>query len=162
MPADENTRLRIRQCLIELMDEQAADATMESMPPVPWTQLATKDDIARLDRSIHGLDDRLAAVEGQIVGLDGRFAGIEGRIDAFTLRVEQNSSDLQELTRIVATQGTSLGARMDSIGSRMDNLGVHMSELGRAVTVGAATMTVMLAVFIAGTIASLIASGAVG
>jgi hypothetical protein len=141
MPADENTRLRIRQFLIELMDEEAADAMMETMAPIPWTQLATKDDIARLDR---------------------RFDGLEGRIDAFTVRADQTSSDLQELTRTVATQGTSLGARMDSVGSRVDALGVHMSDLGRAVTVAAATMAVMLAVFIAGTIASLIASGAFG
>lgn len=40
-----------------------------------------------------------------------------------------------------------------------------MGELGRAVTIGAATMAVMLAVFIAGTIASLASlasSGAFG
>jgi methyl-accepting chemotaxis protein len=159
MPADESTRLRIRQYLIELMDEQAADAMMESMPPIPWTELATKADLAQLDR---------------------RFDGVDGRIDTLTLRVDQTSSDLQELTRTVATQGASLGARMDniserlgarmdsvsermdSIGTRMDDLGVQLGQLGRAVTFGAATVAVTLAVFIIGTIASLIASGAFG
>ncbi len=148
MPADESTRLRIRQYLIELMDEQAADAMMESMPPISWTELATKDDLTRLDR---------------------RFDGVDGRIGTLTLRVDQTSSDLQELTRTVATQGASLGARMDSvgqrmdsIGARMDDLGVQMSQLGRAVTLGAATVAITLAVFIVGTIASLIASGAFG
>jgi outer membrane murein-binding lipoprotein Lpp len=176
MPADENTRLRIRQYLIELMDEDAADAMMESMPPIPWTQLATKDDIARLD----------------------------GRFDTLTVRVDQTSSDVRELTRTVAEQGTSVNARidgltqqsttlatrmdslteqgttlstrvdgltqqgttlatrMDSLGMRMDALSAQMGELGRAVSFAAATMAVMLAVFIVGTIASLIASGAIG
>jgi len=157
MPADESTRLRIRQYLIELMDEQAADAMMESMPPIPWTELATKADLAQFDR----------------------------RVATWTVRVEQTSSDLQELTRTVAAQGASLGTRMDSIserldsvserlgtrmdsvsqrmdsiGTRMDDLGIQMGQLGRAVTLGAATVAVTLAVFIVGTIASLIASGA--
>jgi hypothetical protein len=66
----------------------------ESMPPIPWTQLATKDDIAQLDR---------------------RLGGLEGRLDVLTLRVDQTSSDLQELTRLVAAQGASPGAGMDSL-----------------------------------------------
>ncbi len=44
----------------------------------------------------------------------------------------------------------------------VDTSGVHMSEFGRAVTIVAATMAVMLVVFIVGTIASLIAAGASG
>ncbi len=159
MPADEKTRLRIRQYLTELIDEEAADAMMESMPPVAWTELATKADVGRLD----------------------------GRLDTLTLRVDQNSSDIQELTRTVAEQGASLGARidgvseridfignslsermdgvsvrMDSIGVRMDDLGVQMGQLGRAVTIGAATVAITLVVFMIGTIASLIAAGAFG
>ena len=34
MPADEKTRLRIRQYLTELIDEEAADTMMESMPTI--------------------------------------------------------------------------------------------------------------------------------
>ncbi len=166
MPADEKTRLRIRQYLTELIDEEAADAMMESMPPIAWTELATKADVGRLD----------------------------GRLDTLSLRVGQNSSDIQELTRTVAEQGVSLGARidglgdridglgdrldqridgvsvrmdsvcerMDSIGARMDDLGVQMGQLGRAVTIGAATVAITLVVFMIGTIASLIAAGAFG
>jgi uncharacterized coiled-coil protein SlyX len=178
MPADEKTRLRIRQYLIDLMNEEAADVIMESMPPIAWTDLATKADVGRLD----------------------------GRLDTLTLRVDQNSSDIQELTRTVAEQRASLGARidglsdrldkrldglgdrmdglsermdsvsermdsvcdrmdgvsvrMDSIGARMDDLGVQMGQLGRAVTIGAATVAITLVVFMIGTIASLIAAGA--
>jgi hypothetical protein len=105
MPADEKTRLRIRQHLIELMDEQAADAMMESMPPIPWTDLATKDDIAQLTARMDGIDARFDRV-------DARFGTLNGSVDT----------------------------RFDA----------------------AATMAVMLVVFIVGTIASLIAAGAFG
>lgn len=134
MPADERTRLRIRQYLIEVIDEQAADAMMESMPPIPWMQLATKDDIAALDTRLGGVDLRMS--------------GVEQGLDSLTARMDQTSSDLQELTRVVAQQGTSLGARMDGIGGRIDALGQHMTDLGRAVTVGAATLAITIAVFI--------------
>jgi hypothetical protein len=35
MPAYENTRLRIRQYMIEMMDQEATDAIQEFMPPIP-------------------------------------------------------------------------------------------------------------------------------
>ena len=146
MPVDENTRLRLRQYLIELMDETAADAMMESMPPIPWTELATKDDVTRID----------------------------GRLESLDRRVEQTSSDLQELTRVVALQGASLGARMDSISDRfdgtniridgiserIDTLSERMGDLGRTLTVGFFSMALTLAVFMIGTVASLFAAGA--
>ena len=155
MPVDENTRLRIRQYLIELMDEGAADAMMESMPPIPWTELATKDDITRLD--------------GQLVGIDGR-------LDSLTVRVDQTSSNLQELTRVVAQQGASLGTRMDSIADRLDgtndridstneridSTNEQFGDLSRTVTVGFFSMALTLAVFMIGTLASLFAAGAFG
>ncbi len=44
----------------------------------------------------------------------------------------------------------------------MDGLGTRMDELGRAVTIGAATVAVALAILVAGTLLSLISSGALG
>ena len=91
MPTDENTRLRIRQYLIELMDEEAADAILESMPPIPWTELATKDDLARLESKI---DLRFNAIDNQFVGIAPvhrhrhRFAGIDDRLDRFDRRFD--------------------------------------------------------------------------
>ena len=152
MPADEKTRLRIRQSLIELMDEQAADAMMESMPPIPWTDLATKDDIAELTARMDGIDTRLG-------GIDTRLDSLSNSVDA---RFDRIDARFDNLSDSVGTRFDAVGERFDSLGMRMDALGVHMNDLGRAVTIGAATMAVMLVVFIAGTIASLIAAGAFG
>ena len=155
MPADEKTRLRIRQHLIELMDEQAADAMMESMPPIPWTDLATKDDIARLTARMDGVDDRFE-------GVDARFDRVDDRFDRVDDRFDRLDAQFGKLSDSVDTRFDTVGSRLDSLGMRMDTLGVHMNELGRAVTIAAATMAVMLVVFIVGTIASLIAAGAFG
>jgi len=52
------------------MGKDAADAMLESVSPIPWTLLATKDDIAHLDARL----DRLVATIGS------NFAGLEGRL----------------------------------------------------------------------------------
>lgn len=59
MPADEPVRLRLHRRLTELLDPDLADAMMESMPPMRWDQLATKDDIDRLDAMIQAQGTRL-------------------------------------------------------------------------------------------------------
>ena len=142
MPVDENTRLRIRQYLIELMDEGAADAMMESMPPIPWTELATKDDIARLD-------DRLVGIDGRIDSLTERVDGTNTRIDSVADRLDGTN------TRI-----DTIADRLDGTNERLDTTNERMADLSRAVTVGFFSMALTLAVFLIGTIASLIAAGA--
>ena len=142
MPVDENTRLRIRQYLIELMDEGAADAMMESMPPIPWTELATKDDIARLD-------DRLVGIDGRIDSLTDRLDGTNTRIDTIADRLDGTN------TRI-----DTIADRLDGTNERLDTTNERMADLSRAVTVGFFSMALTLAVFLIGTIASLIAAGA--
>ena len=59
MPADEPVRLRLHRRLTELLDPDLADAMMESMPPMRWDHLATKDDIDRLDAMIQAQGERL-------------------------------------------------------------------------------------------------------
>jgi hypothetical protein len=44
MPAYEKSRLHIRQYLIDMRDQETTDAILEFMPPIPSTELATKDD----------------------------------------------------------------------------------------------------------------------
>ncbi len=102
MPVDENTRLRIRQYLIELMDEAAADAMMESMPPIPWTELATKDDISRLGERIDdlgtSLGDRLDRTNERI---DDSSASMGKRIDGVSERMDTMNERMGDLARVV-------------------------------------------------------------
>ena len=67
-------------------DEELADAIMESMPPVPWTDLATRADLARLDAKLgnkfDALDNKIDALgtmfterlSAEILGLEGRMS----------------------------------------------------------------------------------------
>ena len=53
MAIDERIRLRIRQWFMEQVDdEEMADAIMESMPPVEWSELVTKHDLALTTREL--------------------------------------------------------------------------------------------------------------
>jgi hypothetical protein len=94
MSSDESIRLRLHRRLTELLDSDLADAMMESMPPMRWDQLATKDDVARLDarserleRALVDLGDRF---EGALAGTEARVGSairaqgerLEGLIDA--------------------------------------------------------------------------------
>ena len=99
MSVDEPVRLRLHRRLSELLDAELADAMMESMPPMRWDQLATKDDIERLDA-------RMERVERSLVDHGGRFE----RLDARTERLE----------RLMAAQGERLENRIDALGERIE------------------------------------------
>ena len=72
MPADEPVRLRLHRRLTELLDPDLADAMMESMPPMRWDQLATKDDIDRLDARGDRLEIAIQAQGKRLLGvIDG-------------------------------------------------------------------------------------------
>jgi DNA repair ATPase RecN len=151
VPVDENTRLRIRQYLIELMDEDAADAIMESMPPIPWTELATKEDIARLDGRLLDLHRDVTHIDGRLDTTNERLDGTNVRIDVLTERIDTLADRLD-----------STNERIDGTNERIDTLADRIGELSHTITVGFLSMAVTLVVLMVGTIASLIAAGAFG
>jgi len=105
MPTDENTRLRIRQYLIDLMDQEAADAMMESMPPIPWTELATKDDIVRLETRF-----------------DDKFDTMTERLDTMNERIDDKFDTMNE-------RFDTIGDRIDTIGDRIGHSGEQIDGL---------------------------------
>ena len=75
MPADEPTRFRLHRRLSELLDPELADAMMESMPPMPWNELATKDDLRDLEQRIdERFDVQTKEITAGMVALEGRLA----------------------------------------------------------------------------------------
>ncbi|MDW3217078.1 MAG: hypothetical protein R8F63_00585 [Acidimicrobiales bacterium] len=99
MSVDEPVRLRLHRRLSELLDAELADAMMESMPPTRWDQLATKDDLQRLDA-------RTERIERTLVDHGERFE----HLDARTERLES----------LMAAQGERLENRIDALGERLD------------------------------------------
>ena len=64
MTTTETKRFRLRERLHDLMEEEHVTTLMDSLPPVGWERLATKDDLADLEER-----------------LDTRFERIDARID---------------------------------------------------------------------------------
>ncbi len=116
MPTDENTRLRIRQYLIELMDEDAADAMMEPMPPIPWTELATKDDISDLRGD-------MARIE---TGLRRDMAGLESNLRTEITALESNLRT--EISGLATNVHTELGGLETGFGHEMVGLEGRLSK----------------------------------
>ena len=83
-PISEKVRWALMRRLIEVLGEEEAETLMESLPPVVWHQIATKDDLAALEKrlmaEISGLKGEFAGLKGEFVGLKGEFAGQKGEI----------------------------------------------------------------------------------
>lgn len=61
MASDERARQHMFQKLDEALGSEAAGTVMEHLPPVPWNELATKQDIAQLAVTTKKDLDHLAA-----------------------------------------------------------------------------------------------------
>ena len=96
---DDRTRLRLHQRLTELLEPDLADAMMESMPPMPWDELATKADIAALDPRFEAIDRRFEAIDRRFDLLTEHFdAKLDSKIDALEGRLALR---WMETTRII-------------------------------------------------------------
>ena len=51
-PISEKVRWALMRRLIEVLGEEEAETLMESLPPVVWTQIATKDDVKALEERL--------------------------------------------------------------------------------------------------------------
>jgi hypothetical protein len=72
MAAHEEIRYRLQRKLTELVGEEEAAALMASLPPVAWTDLATKDDLIALERNLRAeLRGSLSELRGEISELRG-------------------------------------------------------------------------------------------
>ena len=93
MPVDPAVRLRLRNRLTELLDSELADAMMETMPTTPWDQLATKDDVNRLD-------SRIERVEQAVVEQGDRLdAAIRNQGDRFESVMRDQGDRFESLMR---------------------------------------------------------------
>jgi len=133
VPIEENIRLRIRQNFIELMDEQLADAIMESMPPIPWTDLATKDDIARLELRFDSVDSRFDSVDSRFETIATRFDSVDSRFETIATRFDSVDSRFETMaTRFdsVDSQFETMATRFDSVDSRFETMAKRFESLG--------------------------------
>lgn len=126
MSSGEADRLTLHQTLRGLMPENVADILMAHLPPVGWSNVATKDDINLLRMEMNQrftlVDEKFKQVDPRFTTTDERFKRIDARfdqIDARFNRLETKIDQLASMKRYVITTGISLAALILGMGVPM-------------------------------------------
>ncbi|MCY4272921.1 MAG: hypothetical protein OXF00_09785 [bacterium] len=88
-PISEKVRWALRERLIEVLGEEEAETLMESLPPVVWHQIATKDDLSALEQRLRTeMNGQFAAFKAEVIGEFAAFKGeMIGEFAAFKSEV---------------------------------------------------------------------------
>lgn len=80
-PTGEDRRLALLNRLIETLGEEEAKTLMESLPPVMWTHLATKDDLRALEERLRAeFNGKFAIIDGEFAKVEGSFTELRGHM----------------------------------------------------------------------------------
>lgn len=119
MSSGEADRLTLHQTLRGLMPENVADILMAHLPPVGWSNVATKDDINLLRMEMNQrftlVDEKFKQVDTRFTTIDERFKQIDARFDRLETKIDQ----LASMKRYVITTGISLAALILGMGVPM-------------------------------------------
>ena len=119
MTSREQRRFRMRASLGEQLGDEVAEDLMDSLPPFDWMQIATKDDIRRLEVRFDGIDHRFDSINQRFDSINRRFDSIDQQFEVMERRFDlvDQRFDLLE---------TKLGTRMlrMSIASTVSSVGV--------------------------------------
>ena len=130
MSSHEADRLNLHQTLRGLMPEDVADILMAHLPPIGWSNVATKDDINLLRMEMNQrftlVDERFKQVDPRFTTIDARFDQIDARLDHIDARLdrvdtkfdrpETKIDQLASMKRYVVTTGISLAALILGMG----------------------------------------------
>ena len=109
MSSGEADRLTLHQTLRGLMPENVADILMAHLPPVGWSNVATKDDINLLRVE---MNQRFTLVDEKFKQIDTRIDRVDSRFDRLETKIDQ----LASMKRYVVTTGISLAALVLGMG----------------------------------------------
>jgi len=87
-PISEKVRWALMRRLIEVLGEEEAETLMESLPPMVWNQVATKDDLSALEERLRTeMNGQFAEFRGEFEAFKsemmGEFAELKGEFAAF-------------------------------------------------------------------------------
>jgi hypothetical protein len=94
MAITEPSRHKLYQRLEKVLGAEEADTLMEHLPPVGWANVATKDDLARLE----------AVMNARFTSVDSRFEALDSRFDASDANM-RSYVDRAMRTNVVVTIG---------------------------------------------------------
>ena len=94
MTPSDPQRFRLRERLIEVLKDEHAMTLMESLPPINWDRLATKEDLAALEERTNV---RFEAVDARF---DALRAELGAKIDTGLAEVRGEIAELRGETKI--------------------------------------------------------------
>lgn len=150
MPAIDPRRLDLHQRLAEVLGTEHATTLMDSLPPVPWLELATRQDVQDLRDE---MDLRFDRVDLRFDRIDHRFEQVESRFELIDHRFEQIDSRFELVDGQLAglrEMGADLRDQLhDELAALTGNLsGELMRQL---VAIHAATVALIVGLLAVGT-----------
>ena len=126
MTSHEQRRFRMRAALGEQLGDEVAENLMDSLPPFDWMQIATKDDIRRLEARLDGTDHQFASINHRLDNLSERLDNVDQRFDNVDQRFEVVDTKFDLIDQRFDLLETKLGVKMlrMSIGSTVTSVGV--------------------------------------
>jgi hypothetical protein len=108
MAVDERGRLQLAEAARRALGDEAGITLMEMLPPVGWADVATKQDLARLEAVMNArfdaVDVRFGAVDGRLDALER----LEGKVDEVAREIRAQTGKL--MTLMVAVVGVVVAA----------------------------------------------------
>jgi tetrahydromethanopterin S-methyltransferase subunit G len=152
-------RVEVAQALAEQLGTPISAALMEVIPPFGWHEIATRADLAALERRMDARFDIVdARFGGRFDAVDAQFRSIDARFDAIDERFR--SIDARFLA--VDARFAALEHQLDTVDGRFDSLraeltGAFHTEISRLVrwTVGMIATTVATGVAVVTAVAAL-------
>ena len=151
----EAKRMVLFEKSIEALGEEAAMTLMASLPPVPWSELATKEDLrlleARLVLLISGVDVKVDRLEVKLDALAVRVDGLATRVEALETRVEALETRVDALVVKVDDVVVRVGAlevKVDALEVKVDGIKTEVvNEVKSLLAQQTRTIAVMLVGF---------------
>jgi hypothetical protein len=101
MAVDERGRLQLADAAKRAFGDEAGITLMELLPPVGWADVATKQDLARLDLRFDALEGRMDAFESRLDRMESKFDDVGRELRAQTWKL---------MTLMVAVVGVVVAA----------------------------------------------------
>ncbi|MGA1442608.1 MAG: hypothetical protein ACO33G_07950 [Ilumatobacteraceae bacterium] len=93
-----------------------ADILMAHLPPVGWSNVATKDDInllrAEMNQRFGFVDEKFKQIDSRLDQIDSRLDRVDTKFDRLETKIDQ----LASMKRYVVTTGISLAALILGMG----------------------------------------------
>ena len=140
MAEGEQERFELLNSLIEALGEDAARNLMDSLPPVRWDQLATKDDLNALSTAMTAkfdqVDAEFTSVAAEFVRLRGEISKVEGNLSkeiaGFAREIGQLDSKFStKIGELDSKFTTKLGELDSKIGELNSNFSTKITEQTR-------------------------------